>query len=80
MKNEPSQINVFHNGVLLTFGSPPNFGALPPLLRSGRRLESFIPDDKWQQIVSMHSSRFKCAFCSEPILAFYDPSKRDVFF
>jgi hypothetical protein len=78
MKNEPAEINVFHNGVLLTFAPPASFGAIAVLLRQGRRLKSFIPDDKWRQIVSApHPSRFKCAFCAQPVLAFYDPNKHN---
>jgi hypothetical protein len=78
MKNEPRQINVFYDGALLTFGPPASFGALAVLLRQGRRLKSFIPDDKWRQLVSApHASRFKCAFCAEPVFAFYDPKNRD---
>ena len=29
-------VNLYHAGVLLTFGPPTDPGAIPPLLRSGR--------------------------------------------
>jgi hypothetical protein len=68
-----NSVNVLCNKVLVTFGPPATFGELPPILRSGRRLDDFLPDDdQWREAVSNYPSLFRCNFCDSPVVYFAD--------